>query len=234
MKKLLFIIVVMLSLSVSAREYEYPVLPQKGKHIEAFLPPGYTLLHQQRGDLNNDGTPDLAAVFQGIDSVYLPDVSSPEDTVYTRPRILLVLLMDTLTDTYLLHDQHNSFILSHYDPNHDDPFDALLIRDGCLLIRFRNFMHSGSWYSTTYTYSFRLTQNEFVLTDATVYSLHRASGEVEEYHYDFVQQKRIIKHKGVEDEVIRVKTDSIVPRKVLRLKDYLAPMTWQVDDEMIL
>ena len=200
MNKLLFILIVLMSLSVNAQEYVYPVLSKKGKHMEAFLPRGYTLLQQYSGDLNNDGSPDLAAVFQGTDSVHLSDQNSPGDTVYTRPRILVVLLKDTLSGAYVLHDQHNSFILSHHDPNRDDPFDTLLFRDGCLVIRFRNFMHSGSWYATTYSYSFKLMADEFLLTDATVHSLHRASGEEEEYHYDFVQQKRTIQQMGVEGE----------------------------------
>src|SRR5690606_96421 len=135
------------------QDFAYPSIKSTGQNISDFVPTGWTILDSAYGDLNKDGTKDVAIIIQHIDSILL--VNSLEDTVLTQPRILLILFRKPADKSYELIEQSNSFILKHDNPTMDDPYQEMTINNGILVVRFHLFYNMGSWYVTNAVYKFR-------------------------------------------------------------------------------
>jgi len=170
------------------QNFSYPSIKAKGQSVIEFVPKGWTILDRAYGDLNKDGIKDAAIVIQHRDSISL--VNSLEDTVWTQPRILLLLFKNAANNKYTLIEQSNSFILKHDNSIMDDPYQGIAIDKGILKLDFHLFYNMGSWYSTSSTYKFRFDGKAFVLIGADLSTIHRATLDYEDYSYNFLTKKR--------------------------------------------
>ncbi len=164
-------------------QFDYPILKKESRNIMEFIPEGWSLLDSASGDLNKDTFKDYVLIFQYNDSV------SIEDVLITQPRFLGIFFWDNNLKTYTLIDQNNSFILNHDAPNMDDPFDEILIEKNVLLIKFKFWYSSGSWWTSTAVYKFRFDKNDFALIGFDSWEMHRATMETKSYSINFLSKK---------------------------------------------
>ncbi|HMI78785.1 MAG TPA: hypothetical protein VK484_08320 [Ferruginibacter sp.] len=211
-----------------AQGFSYPTLNQTGKNINDFVPAGWVIHATAAGDLNKDKLNDIVLVLQYKDSIRSVKGDDRQDTVITRPRILAIILKDTVK-YYVLAEQSNSFILNHDNPAMDEPLTGIKIENGILQIGFTGFYNMGSWYTTNSSYKFQYRDKQFVLIGVDRYSIHRASLDYEAYSYNFLTKKRkLIKGNEKKD----TKESSSKPVNITTLKTFSTfqkPYSWEVE-----
>ena len=143
----MYIITALLSLYLFSPTYKYPVLPQKGAKLEAFVPKGWHILEKAEGDLNKDNLPDLATVIETDKPV--KNLKEPEMEV--PPRILFVALRQTDGSYQLSVQSNESILLSNEGGIFGDPWAGMTIERGTLLIQF----YAGSSDRWGYDYRWR-------------------------------------------------------------------------------
>lgn len=225
--------------SIYGQNFSYPSIKLAGVNTSDFVPSGWTILDSAYGDLNKDGTEDVAIVIQHRDSIFC--VNSMEDTVLTQPRILLILFKNTANNQFTLIEQSNSFILKHDNEQMDDPYQGISIAKGILILDFNQFYFSGSWYFTNSTYKFRFDSNRFVLIGADISTMHRSTLDYEDYSYNFLTRKRI--HTKGNGSYTKGKSQNGYKKSIQKtftlpslktFKTFKEPYTWDIDSEVSL
>jgi hypothetical protein len=121
------------------------------------VPAGWKLEARADGDLDGDGTPDVAFVLHGNDpALVVKNDGLGEQELDTNPRVLVVVLRRG--SRFELAVQNRTLIARRDDPSMEDPFDddALEIRRGSLRVSLRLFMTAGGWTMFRSTFTFRL------------------------------------------------------------------------------
>lgn len=232
MRPFLTFILTFLFVSSYGQDFFYPTVSKSGESINDFVPAGWTILDSIKGDLNKDYIDDAVIILQHEESVTL--INTDGDTTLTQPRILLILIKDTVSNSFKLTDRSNSFILKHDNPAMEDPYQGLAINKGVLEITFNIFYNMGSWYVTNASYKFRYQQGEFVLIGADNYSFHRATHDFEDYSYNFLTRKRILT-KGNDNNGTKKSTSKTLSLSTLKtLKTFKEPFTWEVEKDVVL
>lgn len=156
---LCLLLLVFTQLIHAQNKYKYPILPQMGAKIEAFVLKGWHVVEKAEGDLNKDNLPDLAAVVEAD-----KDVSNLKEPDYPqKPRILMIAFRQP-DGTYALSIQSNeSVLLSNEGGVMGDPLAGLTIERGTLLVQF----YGGSADRWGYDYRWRFQNNDWFLIGAT-------------------------------------------------------------------
>ena len=222
-----------ISFSVSnGQDFAYPSIKTKGQTINDFVPVGWIILDSVYGDLSKDGVKDAAIIIQHKDSVSM--VNNLEDTVFTRPRILLIFFKKPTDNSFALTDQSNSFILKHDNSAMEDPYQEMRVNKGVLEIKFHLFYNMGSWYVTNSTYKFRYQQGQFNLIGVDNFSFHRATHDYEDYSYNFLTRKRILTKGNDNKGTKKSSSKTIIISTLKTLKSFSEPFTWEVEKDIYL
>jgi len=175
-----------------------------------FVPKNWKIIAKAEGDLNADKVADLVIV---IEDTKKKNILSNNDglgasALNTNPRLLLVLFKNSKNKFYL--DEKNRINIPSEgnleNPCLEDPFlssKGIEITKGLLKLSLRYWLSCGSWEMNVNDYTFRLKNNQFELIGYDTFSLHRASGEIEESSYNFLTKKKSIttgKNISEEDE----------------------------------
>lgn len=173
-----------------AQTFQYPVLQSQVKEAKAFVPEGWTVLDSAFGDLNHDDVADVVMVIQKKDSIakLIWDVNEI-DTMFYRPRMLIVATKDSIHQNYLLQLQHNTFIPIYTNRGEFDPYVSIDIKKGILVFQLSYGCTIGCWEMTGVTYKFRLKAGQFQLIGADQVTIHRSSGESSKYSINFLTGK---------------------------------------------
>lgn len=215
--------------------FSYPTIQQKGTSLRDFVPAGWIARDSATGDLNKDFLHDYAVVLQHRDSVSLVKKDGDmEEVVVTQPRMLLLLFRNPADGSLTLVEQSRSFILNHDNPDMDDPYAGLNIRNGVLEIKFHLFYNMGSWYVNSATYKFRYQQGQFVLIGADNWSFHRASHNAEAYSYNFLTRKRLLTKENGETGKKTSEWKPLPLRALKTLKSFREPYSWEVEKDVYL
>ena len=212
--------------------FSYPVITTKGQQAKDFIPDGWMILDSAAGDLNKDNLPDAVVILQLKDSIAV--VNDVENTVITQPRILLILFRNKTGNFFQLAEQSNSFILNHDMPIISDPFRDVSINAGILEIKFGIFHNMGSWYSINSSYKFRYQKQEFVLIGADYFSFHRATGDFENYSYNFLAKKRSVTKGNDEKGTTKTTWKFINVSPLKTFETFPEPFTWKVEMDVYL
>lgn len=145
--------------ALQAQNYQYPVLKKNGASAEAFLPKGWHILTQTSGDLNKDGLADLAAVIEADSLVK----SLKEWENDQQPRILFAAFRQPNGQYALSVQSNESIMLANEGGVFGDPFDALEINRGSIVVRF----YGGSSDRWSYVYRWRFQNKDWFLIGAT-------------------------------------------------------------------
>ncbi len=215
-----------------SQSFTYPEINKNGKHFSDFIPSNWIILDSAKGDLNKDGSSDAALVLQYKDSVTL--IKAEEDTVITQPRLLIILFKNSLDNSYSLAEQSNTFILNHDNSSMDDPYMPMEINKGVLTISLHIFYNMGSWYVTDAHYKFRYQDKEFALIGADYNSFHRATGEYENYSYNFLTNKRELKKGKNQETNEKTYWKTIKIPELKTLKTLKESLTWKVEEDVYL
>lgn len=119
-------------------DVHYPTLPKTGKAIGDFLPKGWKIVAQAKGDINNDAIDDYVVIIQEDNPRNL--VKNPEqstEVMNTNPRVFAAFLGEK-NGGYMLGLENHSFIPRFSNPLLSDfiESDALSIARGTFKVWF--------------------------------------------------------------------------------------------------
>lgn len=169
----------------------YPSLPRRAASAEGFVPEGWRLETKALGDLDRDGTPDLALVLRQHDpkNVVANESGLGENPLDTNPRILAVAVRSNLAGDYELKVANHALIPRRVDPVLDDPLaetGGISIRRGVLRVALHQFASVGSWGMGTTTYSFQWRSGRFQAIGFDLVTVARNSGATEDVSINFL------------------------------------------------
>ena len=135
-------------------------IPKNGKSFESFVPKGYEVLGNAKGDLNKDSLEDVVMVLK---SVKENDDDSISDAL--PPRILVILLRTN--NGYALSATSNTTVLCRTCGGaFGDPFENIQIEKQVITISH----YAGSNWRWALTYKFRYQKDNWYLIGKTNYS----------------------------------------------------------------
>src|SRR5262245_1488240 len=162
----------------------YPRLAAEGASSEAFVPDGWKLETERKGDLNKDGLDDLLIVLRMNDAKnVIQNDGLGRNPLDTNPRILAVALATGTDKPYKLVLQNHTLIARTEDPVLDDPLSevgGVDIERGMLKVVLHLFSSAGSWAAGPTTYRFRHSKRGFELIGFDRSTIGRGEGSVEE------------------------------------------------------
>lgn len=194
----------------------YPQLPAQGRDAAAFVPGGWKLEFERRGDLNGDGRADLLLVLKMADPRNVLENSGfGPDRFDTNPRVLAVAFAEG--DGYRLALQDHTLIPRPDSPNMEDYLDGAepSIARGAFSVNLHQFASAGSWSTSETTFRFRYGQGCFQLIGYDVHGMHRGSGEVRELSVNYLTGKAKLGDGSIEDDALRTRWRPL-PKQSLR------------------
>jgi len=145
---------------------DYPSLIDHSATAEGFVPKGWSLEIQARGDLNGDGRDDLALVLRDHDPRNIIDNTDGlgPPRFDTNPRILAVAFGEG--DGYRLALANHTLIPRPDNPVLDDVLSengGVSIQRDTLRVRLHLFASAGGWTTALSTFTFRFQNDRFEL-----------------------------------------------------------------------
>ena len=199
------LLLILLAVSVNmlgAQNYQYPVLKKNGARAESFLPEGWHVLTEASGDLNKDGLADLAVLIEADSMVK----SLKEWDNQQQPRILFAAFRQPDGQYNLSVQSNESILLANEGGVFGDPFDALEINRGSIVVRF----YGGSSDRWSYVYRWRYQNKDWFLIGATYTesSTHHGNFKVHDFNLLTGGAERTIgkvyeDEKGNSDQLIK-------------------------------
>lgn len=184
MKKYIFTLLLSFAISSLWAQAVLPSLGESAKNIKTFVPNGWKIVDEAKGDLNKDGLIDVVFVVEDTNPKNF--IKNPEgvgvDTLNINPRALLVLFKKS-SGLYTLIAKNTGFIPSENSEESPcllDPFGengSIEIKRGLLKIHFQNFYSCRAWEIYNFDYTFRYQNAKFELIGYDKSSMHRSSGE---------------------------------------------------------
>lgn len=195
-------------------EVRYPTLPASGATVDAFVPNGWRIEQQPRGDLNKDGREDVVLVLRMQDraNIVENDGLGP-DEFDTNPRMLAVLFADTVG--YRLAVEDHALIPRPDNPVMDDYLgggDAVQVRRGGFSVSLHAWASAGSWSTSNTTFTFRHQDGCFRLIGYDHGGLHRGSGETNSVSINYSTHKAVLETGSTESDVPLTSKTVAVPR----------------------
>ena len=198
----------------------WPHLPVHAASATGFVPKGWALEAQAKGDLNGDGVPDLMLVLrdQSPKNIIPNPDGLGDDPLDSNPRILLVALGGK--DGYRLIAANHDLITRHTDPDMEDPFDAnggLLFKNGAFQIDVSSFYDAGSWQTEDVTFTFRYRHGQVVLVGYDSTTVSRNSGEMDGVSVDYLTGRVKTTNGQIDSDSETVSWSHLKPHRLLRL-----------------
>lgn len=158
----------------------YPGLAPSAADAAGFVPAGWRVEREARGDLNGDGAADLAFVLRMSDPAnVLANDNLGENPFDTNPRILGVAFA-AAGGGYRLAVQDHALIPRREYPNLSDPFGAddadFEIARGTLRLSLYRFANAGGWDMGPTAFTFRWQQDALRLIGFDFTNVKRNTG----------------------------------------------------------
>ena len=229
MRIVTILLLLILASTLRAQTFKYPVLIPQGKTIKSLSPAQWKAVDSVYGDLNNDGTADMAVIFEFYAAVKenraYGDNTTERITEIQRPRILGIYFKSG--KIYRLNTQNNHFILRSEEGGlMGDPLRPMGINSNKLTIAFEG---GGNW-RWKLNYSFKYLNKTWLLTNANNYTYHGRSGEMNDKQYDFVKRTRkTVTGKIKSENGDQIATEQEFPLKTMRsFSNFRKPWTWEI------
>lgn len=211
---------------------EIPQLPASGKAIGDFIPQRWVAIETAYGDLNRDGTDDVALVLQCQDTIP-GDTTGRAGASPAPPRKLVVLM--AMEGQYRLVLDNDRFVLRADEGGLFDPFAGVAIEAGMLVLRF----YGGSALRYSNSYTFRYARSGFRMTAAEAVSYHAATGEGVSHNIDLVNDRMRVTTGNMTqtDEPTNTSEEKVLNRGTGPLpsfETFVRPFTWRFDDDLVL
>lgn len=190
---------------------DYPVLPAHATRAEGFVPSGWRIEQQLRGDLNGDKREDLVLVLRQQDPRNIVEHDgfgiSPLDS---NPRMLAIAW--ATPDGYSLAAQNHTLITRHEAPNLSDVFEegaGVSIVRGTLQTTLFFFSNAGSWSTGSASYTFRWQAGAFALIGYDRSSMMRNSGQTESLSINYSTRRVRHAEGSMESDKERVRWETL-------------------------
>ncbi|QNH22200.1 hypothetical protein HEP73_03132 [Xanthomonas sp. GW] len=194
----------------------YPQLPAQGRDAAAFVPSGWKLEVERRGDLNGDGRADLLLVLKMANPRnVLDNTGFGPDRFDTNPRMLAVAFAEG--DGYRLALRDHALIPRPDAPNMEDYLEGgePAIARGAFSVNLHQFSSAGSWSTSETTFRFRYREGCFQLIGYDVHGMHRGSGEVHDISVNYLTGKAKVSDGSIENDALRTQWRQL-PKQPLR------------------
>lgn len=210
---------------------DYPEIKTTGAKTADFVPAGWQVTGEAKGDLNGDKIEDAALAVQGADARFITKNEGLGTTEFdTNPRMLIVLF--GTKDGYKLAAQNNSIIAMADYPTMDEPFESIEIARGVLQIKLQMFMNAGGWGMSNHTYKFRFQNAEFALIGADLRNVQRNTGEMTERSYNFMTRKVETKTGSIEHDKTKRTVRAFKVGKLPTLKTFIKPFEYEIEKDI--
>lgn len=123
-----------LSVAPASAGFDYPDLPSAGAAAGDFVPEGWKLMVEAKGDLDKDGRDDVAAIIERTEAVkHGRNCGKKGYDSHAAPRVLLIALAGD--DGYRLAGSDNGVVLRSDEGGvWGDPFQSLEIVRGTVVL----------------------------------------------------------------------------------------------------
>jgi hypothetical protein len=219
------------------KTFTFPKIKPQGTSAEQLTPPNWTAIDQVYGDLNNDGSDDLAVVFEynrTIDETRVyGDNSSAIIKETQKPRILAIFFKDKSTGTFNLSTQNNDFILRSAEGGKlGDPLQQVAIKDQQLYLRFQG----GAEWRWELGYTFKYESKDWFLTSAINLYFNQNSGDMTERVYDFKTRELFTTVGNLHRrDIANRRTSEVLYFSQLRtFKTFKKPWAWEIMPDVYL
>ena len=228
MKQLFLYTVFLFSLAGFAQQQ--PAKVKYAKSIDSFVPKSWKIIATAKGDLNKDGTEDVALVIEDTKKEnFIANTSMGSQQLNINPRTLLILFKYKADGSYSLGTMQDTIIPEENDEENPCLADPLLqdgsidIVKGNLIISLKYWLSCGSYGVSNKQYTFRYQDNGFALIGYDTSEYSRSTGEMSHSSINFLTKKKssTTGENMFEDDVKKHKTvwETIKLNKLLRLTD---------------
>lgn len=198
-------------------EVTYPGLPTQGATIVDFVPKGWRIELQSKGDLDKDARDDVVLVLRMDDQANIVENEGLGASEFdTNPRLLAVLLAGDAG--YRLALQDHALIPRPDNPVMDDYLDgedAVTVRRGAFTVRLHSWASAGSWYTGSTTFTFRQQDGCFRLIGYDSSWLHRGSGETSNTSLNLAAGKAVFETGSMESDIPQARKVLTIARREL-------------------
>ncbi|MFD2585238.1 hypothetical protein ACFSR6_22260 [Pedobacter vanadiisoli] len=226
-----YILMLWTQISFAQKTFIFPKIKVQGTSVEQLTPANWKVIDQVNGDLNNDGSADLAVVFEydkTIDEARVyGDNSSAIIKETQKPRILAIFFRDKSTGIFSLSTQNNDFILrSEEGGKLGDPLQQIAIKDQQLYLRFQG----GSEWRWELGYTFKFENKDWFLTSAINLYYNQNNGDMTERIYDFKTRELFTTVGNLHRrDIANKKTSEVLYFSQLRtFKTFKKPWAWEI------
>lgn len=220
--------------SLFGQERTFPSLKSSASSLIEFIPINWEIYDISSGDLNNDGEKDYAIILQGYDSIR--HVTDEFYVSYDQPRMLVVLLRESLSSKYVLAYQNNKFIPT-FDGHEfvEEPIKGIYIDNDTLRISLYQHLRLGAPGHWLYNleYRFKIIDNDLKLIMANNHHYDFKTKTYTNYRFDFMT-KTLELIKGDDNLQKReVKSKILNTLELKSLKDLGRAFTWIIDQSYL-
>lgn len=196
---------------------DYPTLPATGASADAFVPTGWRLEFDTRGDLDRDGREDLVLVLRMNDPANIVKNEGLGAQAFdTNPRMLMVAFAGAGGYRRVLED--HALIPRPDNPVMDDYLDggdAVVVRRGALTVRLHLWASAGSWFTGNTSLTFRHQDGCFRLIGHDSFGLHRASLEATTTSINYLSGKVEFLRENYQEDAPPERKAGRVPKREL-------------------
>jgi hypothetical protein len=200
----------------------YPKLARQGAAAEAFVPKGWKLESQQKGDLNKDGVDDLLILLRMDEAKNIIKNEGFGPNLFdTNPRILAVAF-GAKAKTYRLVLENHTLITRPTVPTLEDLLTengGVAIENGTLKVALNVFQSAGGWSTWLSTFRFRHGKRGFELIGFERRTLQRNSGEVSEVSINYLTGKVSIGTGTIENDKLDVKWRKLRKQRLILIDE---------------
>ncbi|HEX6333253.1 MAG TPA: hypothetical protein VFZ78_03440 [Flavisolibacter sp.] len=199
-------------------DFIYPVLPATGSAIGDFIPHGWFVKDSAAGDLDGDGSGDLALVLEYRDTI--PELRPDSSINEGSPRILAVYLGDRKSGSYTRFLQNNTFIIRYGEGGMDpEAYGEITINERQLTI-FVSFIRGHATY-------------QFCMQDGDLFLVRGLTGGVSGGTYygfeaDFCNRKAKVEEAPVDADKSTATWIRLTRQPLKRLRDMQMILQWEV------
>lgn len=157
-------------------QYKYPIVKSEAKCLEDFVPDGYHILAQTKGNLNHDSLQDIAAILES--DVYIEDLKETDHK--QKARIFIIIFARPLGGYSLSAQSNHCIMLSDDGGMLGDPFQELYLENKTVCIDY----YGGSIDRWAYTYKWKFQQKGWFLIGATYKTMSPHDNLSEKYDFN--------------------------------------------------
>jgi hypothetical protein len=180
----------------------FPLLVKKGISVKDFVPQGWSIECEEKGDISKDGIADLVFLLQQNNpgNVIIKKGGYGVDTLNSNPRILAVALGLPSGKEYKLVVENHTLIPRYTDPTLSDPLSGCpIIEKSALHITLGFWANAGTWSTSNSTFIFWYQDTCLRLIGYDYNSSQRNTGEFHSKSINYLT-KKIKRETGTIDD----------------------------------